>query len=88
MQRASVTPFQALWYSLLLEQMNCFRTSCTSGQSKNSRKAVLWCYMGFRKGGKVLPIPLATVLKSGCVTLKKSKQDSIMSVELLFLPGC
>lgn len=63
MPRASVTLFQVLRYSLLTKQMSCFRTGCTSGQIKNIRKAVLWFYMGFRKGGEVLPIPLATVLK-------------------------
>ena len=83
MPRASVTPFQALQYSLLIKQMSCFRTGFTSGQIKNSRKAILWFYTGFRKGGKVFPIPLATVLKSDCMTLK-TKQDNVMSMELLF----
>lgn len=83
MPRASVTPFQALRYSLLIKQMSCFKTGRTSGQIKNSRKPILWFYTGFRKGGKVFPIPLATVLKSDCATLK-NKQDNVMSTELLF----
>lgn len=83
MPRASVTPFQALRYSLLIKQMSCFKTGRTSGQIKNSRKPILWFYAGFRKGGKVFPIPLATVLKSDCVTLK-NKQDNVTSTELLF----
>lgn len=50
---------------------------------KNSRKTILWYYTGFRKGGRVFPIPLATILKSACMTLE-NKQDNIMSMELLF----
>lgn len=80
--RANDTPFQALRYSLLIKQMSCFRTGCTS-EIKNSRKVILWFYTGFRKGGKVFPIPLAMVLKSDCMTLK-NKQHNVMSVELMF----
>lgn len=65
-----------------IKQMSCFRTGCTSGQIKNSRKTILWYYTGFRKGGRLFPIPLATVLKSACMTLE-NKQD-VMSMELLF----
>lgn len=83
MPRTSVNPFQALRYSLLIKQMGCFKTGRTSGQIENSRKPILWFYTGFRKGGKLFPIPLATVLKSDCVTLK-NKQDNVMSTELLF----
>lgn len=50
---------------------------------KNSRKTILWYYTGFRKGGRVFPIPLATILKSACMTLE-NKQNNVMSVELLF----
>lgn len=50
---------------------------------KNSRKTILWYYTGFRKRGRVFPIPLATILKSACMTLE-NKQDNVMSVELLF----
>lgn len=65
-----------------VKQMSSFRTGCTSGQITNSRKTIHWYYTGFRKGGRLFPIPLATVLKSACMTLE-NKQD-IMSVELLF----
>lgn len=54
--------------------MSWFRTGCTL-EIKNSRKAILWSYTGFRKGGKVFPIPLATVLKSDCLTLKKQTRQ-------------